>query len=82
MTTRQEESFVATDADGNEYTVFNYCEMIDTTDSRSRMPTQVPAKMGNLRTSDGRAVNRVAKGSYEIVGLPMIPITSDDINAP
>ena len=82
MATRQEGSFVATDAGGNEYTVFMYRDMIDTTNMHSRTRTQVPAALGELKTSDGRHVNRIDKGSYEIVGRPMIPISSDDPNAP
>lgn len=82
MVTRQEGSFEAADADGNIYTVIMYRDMIDTTTSHSRVRTQSPAALGELRTTDGRFVNRLEKGSYEIVGRPMIPITSDDPNAP
>lgn len=82
MATRQEGSFVATDCGGNEYTVIMYRDVIDTTTQHSHVPTQAPAALGELRTSDGRDVNRIEKGSYEIVGHPMIPITSDDPNAP
>ena len=82
MATRREGSFVARDADGNEYTIIMYRGMIDTTHMHSRVRTEVPARLGELRTSDGRHVNRIAKGSYEIVDRPMVPITSDDPNAP
>lgn len=37
----------------------------------------------DLKTDDGRWVNYVAKGVYEIVSSPlMIRVTSDDPNAP
>ena len=82
MATRQEGSFVATDAAGNEYTVIIYRDLIDASNMHSRTRTQVPAKLGKLSTTDGRHVNYIDKGSYEIVGRPMIHITSDDANAP
>ena len=82
MVTRQEGSFVATDAAGNEYKVVIYRDLIDTSHLQSRTRTQAPAKLGKLRTTDGRHVNRIDKGSYEIVDRPMIQITSDDPNAP
>ena len=82
MTTRQEGSFTAVDGDGNEHTVNIFRGMIASTHLSSRVRTQMPARLRELRTSDGRAVNRIDKGSYEIVDHPMIPITSDDPNAP
>ena len=34
------------------------------------------------KTSKGDPVNVLAKGRYEIVSVPNIPLTSDDPNAP
>lgn len=82
MTTRIEKSFTAVDSEGNEYTVTQYRKMIDTTTDRSAVRTQTPAALAELRISDGRYVNYKGKGTYEIVDQPMIPITSDDPNAP
>ena len=81
MTTRNEGSFVATDSEGNEYTITIYREMIDTTTNSSKVRTQTPAAIATLRTSDGRYVNYIRKGSYEIVDSSMISITSDAPNA-
>lgn len=82
METRQEGAFVAKDAAGNEYTVVVYRDTIDTTTMHSRTRIRVPAERAELRTTDGRDVNYIDKGSYEIVDRPVIPITSDDPNAP
>lgn len=46
-------------------------------------PRKAPDAQHDLKTSDGRWVNYVAKGVYDIVGVPiMIRVTSDDPNAP
>lgn len=82
MASRREGSFVAVDSDANEYTVIMYRDLVNTTTLQSRVPTHMRAALGELRTSDGRCVNRIEKGTYEIVGRPMIRITSDDPNAP
>jgi hypothetical protein len=38
--------------------------------------------LGEITTTDGRAVNRLARGQYEIVGYPNVTVTSHDPKAP
>jgi hypothetical protein len=46
-------------------------------------PRKAADALHDLKTDDGRWVNYVAKGVYDIVGVPlMIRVTSDDPNAP
>ena len=80
--TNHEGSFQATDNNGNEYTIHMFRDRIDTTTMRSGVRTLAPAALGELKTEDGRHVNRIDKGSYEIVDFSMIPLTSDDPKAP
>lgn len=75
-------SFVARDNDGNEYTIGIYRDMIDTTTMHGPRGMESPSSLATLKTEDGRCVNRISQGSYEIVGRPMIPLTSTDPVAP
>lgn len=80
MVLQNEGSFVATDDDGQPYTVVIHRHVSDTgaqLDPRSAAP-------GNLilRTTDGKKVNRINKGHYEIESQPNIPIYSNDPTAP
>ncbi len=80
--TLHEGSFQASDAAGNTHTIHMFRDRIDTTTMRSQTRTSAPATLGELKTDDGRHVNRIDKGAYEIVDRPMIPLTPDDPNAP
>ena len=71
MTVLPHAVFLATDSDGNEFTVYLYRSWADAAPSH-----------GQLRTSDGRQVSRIGRGAYEIADRPRIPITSDDPEAP
>ena len=73
------QTFSAKDDEGNQYTIDMYVNMVDTStlDGRSERPG-----LKEFRTRNGRRVNWRGKGEYEIVGHPMIPVTSDDPNAP
>ena len=85
MAMQQVGSFPAVDNDGNKYTVNMYRKIIDNPDHASSVPTQTLGRLTELRTSDGRSVKRIDKGSYEIIGLlgnPTTRITSGDPNAP
>ena len=75
-------SFIAVDDDGNEYTIGIYRDVIDTTTHHSTRREQTYSSLATLLTDDGRHVNRVDQGAYEIVGHPMIPLTSTDPSAP
>ena len=69
-TIQQTGEFTARDDTGREYTIVILQEFND----------GVPG-MRSYRTDSGRAVNRKAKGEFEIVGHPNVPITPDDPNA-
>jgi hypothetical protein len=71
--------FNARDADGKEYSVHVFQEEIE---CRSRDRVEWIAGLRSMKTSTGDHVNFKAKGSYELVGLTTIPLTSDDPNAP
>lgn len=78
---KREGSFVARDAEGNEYTIYIYCAQIDVTTGHSPHREYADG-MRELRTEDGRAVNRIARGTYEIVGPVAVRVSSDDPAAP
>jgi hypothetical protein len=81
MPRRHTGTFAAFDKDGREYTIVEYAEFFDsgTLDGPSG-ETATGRKF--FQTANGKHVNQLGKGKYEIVGLPSIPITSDDPNAP
>ncbi len=70
--------FIAHDSEGTEYVIHIY-----------QTTTRIDARAGSfdaptgwlLRTANGRSVNWCSRGHYEIVGIPMIPLTSNDTNA-
>lgn len=77
-------SFKAQDADGKQYTIGMYREKIDTTHLRSKSRESVLGSLLTLQTDQWHHVNRIDKGSYEILhpNYGTIPITSDDPQAP
>jgi len=78
---KREGSFVARDADGNQYTIDIYVDQIDVTHQGS-LRREYADGLRELRTEDGRAVNRIARGTYEIVGPVPVRVSSDDPAAP
>ena len=79
MPIKQTGTFVAFDKDGQEYTILEFTEtkQCGTLDG----PNQ-ELEIGKRWMTGKRHVNRIAKGQYEIVSLPNIPITSNDPDAP
>jgi hypothetical protein len=71
--------FKAKHADGTTETVFVFQDFHKAT-TLAEGSHDVPG-MKSLLTADGRRVNRTGEGQYQIVGVPMIPLTSDDPNA-
>jgi hypothetical protein len=73
--------FTAKTPGGREYIIVVLGEMVDVTDLSDTKRRYEPSPLVELRTSDGRAVRRVEKGVYDIVGNPDIRVTSDDPDA-
>jgi hypothetical protein len=71
-------SFMAKSESGKKVEIFVSQEMTGVPDLSGK------GEMGDLvlKTKDGKDVNRIEKGSYEIVGVPAIAVTSSDPNAP
>jgi hypothetical protein len=75
-------TFVATDNSGNEYTI-NVLQREHDTSTEWDPRTMAADDLKELWTDDGRAVNFVATGVYDIIsGAKMIRITSSDPDAP
>lgn len=68
-------SFVAVDDDGDSHTLIIYRTFIDT--SNLDHPNTERPGMISVRTEDGNAVNRLAEGEYEVVGLGIKLHSSD-----
>jgi hypothetical protein len=71
-------SFMARSVSGNKVEIFISQEMtgVPNVSGKGEMGALI------LKTKDGKDVNRIEKGSYEIVGSPAIAVTSSDPNAP
>ncbi len=80
MGMRIENSFIAIDGRGKQYKILVIRHSSESRTMHGRYET--PDALASLQTDDERAVNWIEKGKYEIVGNPMIPITTDDPNAP
>ncbi len=78
---QHERRFTATDDNGNAYQIIETTLYIDNTSLNSNRKEQLENGK-EYETSGGRKVNLISKGHYEIVGLPNIPLTSNDVNAP
>jgi hypothetical protein len=72
----QTKTFTATDSNGRTYTILQFTNYLDTGVGQEIEGTKF------YRTSDGRHVNPVSQGHYEIIGRPGIPLTSNDPDAP
>lgn len=75
--TRHQSSFTAEGSDGRIYTVDVFVDILDA--SSHGNPFAEVEGLKSLRTRNGRTVNYIEKGKYEIVGGPTL--TSDDPNA-
>lgn len=73
------QTFTARDSSGSTYVIHVYQYVIEI---RTLTGTERIRDLKTMRTSDGESVNHESKGRYEIVGHPMIPIFSDDPDAP
>ncbi len=71
-------SFIAVDADGNQYTIHKFKKS-----QKVSSGEMIPVGTWILKTDDGRLVSYKGKGQYEILtnGLS-IPISSSDPDAP
>lgn len=65
-------AFLAKDGAGKDYTIHVYASVVG---GEIREAT-------SLHTTDGRRVDRLGKGRYEIRDRPTIPLHSDDPDAP
>jgi hypothetical protein len=75
-------TFTATERDGTRHTIHELQGEHDIGKVFTG-PRKARDAQHDLKTDDGRWVNYVSKGVYEIVAIPvMIRITSDDPNAP
>jgi hypothetical protein len=75
-------TFTATERGGASHTIH---ELRGEHDVRTMFtgPRKAQDALHDLKTDDGRWVNYVSKGVYDIVASPvMIRVTSDDPNAP
>lgn len=78
---RRTRTFTASDPDGNEYTLFEDT-LYSTGGTLNGSVGELDLGRKDYRTADGRKVNWIAKGRYEIVGIKNIPLTSDAPDAP
>jgi hypothetical protein len=79
-----ERSFIATTPDGEKIEIEEYVTIIET-DPRHRAigrRQKIKSDKRTFWTTNGRRVNYVSKGHYEIDGYPMITVTSVDPTAP
>lgn len=72
--------FTVRATDAKQYRVRHTREILDV-GTQDNPNAELPG-MNHLRTTDGRAVNKTGDRTYEIVGHPNIPVTSNDPNAP
>ena len=80
MRTQRTSRFSAVNKGGRTYTIYEYTYIVDLADRGT--PGEEKEGMKFYKTSKGDPVNVLAKGKYEIVSVPNIPLTSDDPNAP
>jgi hypothetical protein len=78
-TTRHVRTFAAFSEGGKEHAILVFQTSIESLDSKGAR--QNSPEIPRLQTRDGQIINRIEKGQYEIVGDPMIPLTSTDPKA-
>lgn len=72
--------FISKDESGEEIVIFVEHGVLNTVPSRDQ--AGIKNRLPGLRTEDGRYVNYIAKGRYEIIDEnTVIPVTSTDANA-
>ncbi|NQU84939.1 MAG: hypothetical protein HQ541_04190 [Mariniphaga sp.] len=64
------DNFICTDNEGCEYTINIYTDIIDTGNLND--PSRVIEGLKELETSDGKPVNRLKQGEYEIIETSVI----------
>lgn len=75
--------FSAREENGDEIIIFIEHGVLDSTLKRDQRQGYGQNRLPGLRTEDGRYVNYISKGRYEIVDEEAnIPVSSDDPNAP
>ena len=73
-------TFTAWDRRARRYTIHHYIERVDVRGTST--PKAATDGVHAFKTSDGRAVKRIAKGSYIVVdGLGEVPVHSDSPDA-
>jgi hypothetical protein len=77
--TKQIQTFRAQAIDGKEFVIHVFQDIIEI---RTNDGIEEVEGLKSMKTSDGRSVNFIEPGSYEIVGFPNIPISSKDPDAP
>ena len=73
--------FNATDDSGRVYQILETTQSTDVTSLDSNKE-ELETGYKEYSTAGGKHVNWISKGHYEIVGLPNIPLVSDDPDAP
>lgn len=82
MRTNQVGSFVARDEEGRKYTI-NILTYTVNVGNRTDPNAEREGMTSSLRTVEGKAVNRLDKGKYEMLHpVRNVRLTSDDPNAP
>jgi hypothetical protein len=76
--TKHTGTFRAKATDGREYTIDEFTEYLSGHSSSGAYNIE---GLKFYKCDDGRYVNKIEKGKYEIVDIPNIPITSDDPRA-
>ncbi|MDG3003288.1 hypothetical protein [Paludisphaera mucosa] len=72
--------FLAIDPRGEEYIVYEVVEVVDA--SAPEEPDGEAWGEKGYRTQEGRAVDRLGKGRYRLLGRPAVLLASDDPDAP
>ena len=75
-------SFVARDGEGRQYTIQILTYTVNV-GNRSNPDAEREGMTSSLRTAEGQPVNRLAKGTYEMLHpIRNVRLTSDDPKAP
>jgi hypothetical protein len=72
--------FVAASPDGRRHRLRHFRDILDV-GTHDDPAAELPG-LEAIKTADGRSVNRLEKGKYEIVGYPNIAVMSSDPLAP
>ena len=72
--------FAATSSHGRRYRLQHFRDILDV-GTHDNPAAELPG-LEAIKTVDGRSVNRLEKGKYEIVDYPSVVVTSADPMAP